>query len=136
MQDRHFDVVWAAVHEAFVRGAVLGVPASVRRCGHPTPGTDHPTPGTKPLADRLGPVAGAFIANFLQFLFMALWALVFGRMIMSWVDPTGRNRVSSLLFQATEPILAPVRRMLPQSGMIDWSGFVVLLILGFLWRAF
>ena len=88
------------------------------------------------MADRLGRVAGAFIANFLQFLFMALWALVFGRMIMSWVDPTGRNRVSSLLFQATEPILAPVRRMLPQSGMIDWSGFVVLLILGFLWRAF
>ena len=129
MQDRHFGVVWAAVHEAFVPGAVLGVPASVRRRGHPRP-------GLAPLADRLGPVAGAFIANFLQFLFMALWALVFGRMIMSWVDPTGRNRVSSLLFQATEPILAPVRRMLPQSGMIDWSGFVVLLILGFLWRAF
>ena len=81
-------------------------------------------------------MAGAFIANFLQFLFMALWALVFGRMIMSWVDPTGRNRVSSLLFQATEPILAPVRRMLQQSGMMDWSGLVVLLILGFLWRAF
>ena len=41
-----------------------------------------------------------------------------------------------LPFQATEPILAPVRRMLPQSGMIDWSGFIVLIILGFLWRAF
>lgn len=81
-------------------------------------------------------MAGAFISNFLQFLFMALWALVFGRMIMSWVDPTGRNRVSSFLIQATEPILAPVRRMLPQTGMIDWSGFIVLLILGFLWRAF
>jgi YggT family protein len=40
------------------------------------------------------------------------------------------------LFQATEPILAPVRRMLPQTGMIDWSGFIVLIILGFLWRAF
>jgi YggT family protein len=81
-------------------------------------------------------VGGAFIANFLQFLFMALWALVFGRMIMSWVDPQGRNRISSLLFQATEPLLAPVRRMLPRSGMVDWSGFVVLIVLGFLWRAF
>ncbi|MEO6208441.1 MAG: YggT family protein [Candidatus Limnocylindrales bacterium] len=81
-------------------------------------------------------MGGAFLSNFLQFLFMALWALVFGRMIMSWVDPTGRNRVSSFLIQSTEPLLAPVRRMLPQSGMIDWSGFVVLLILGFLWRAF
>ena len=55
---------------------------------------------------------------------------------MSWVDPTGRNQISTFLFQATEPILAPVRRMLPQSGMIDWSGFIVLIVLGFLWRAF
>jgi YggT family protein len=81
-------------------------------------------------------VAGAFFANFLQFLLMALWALIFGRMIMSWVDPTGRNQVTAFLFQATEPILAPVRRMLPQTGMIDWSGFIVLIVLGFLWRAF
>jgi YggT family protein len=80
-------------------------------------------------------VGGAFLANFLQLLFMALWLLVFGRMIMSWVDPQGRNQISSFLFQATEPILAPVRRMLPQSGMIDWSGFVVLIVLGFIWRA-
>jgi len=80
-------------------------------------------------------VGGAFVANFLQFLFMALWLLVFGRMIMSWVDPQGRNQVSSFLFQATEPILAPVRRMLPRMGMVDWSGFVVLIVLGFIWRA-
>jgi YggT family protein len=80
-------------------------------------------------------VAGSFIANFIQFLLIAVWALVFGRMIMSWVDPTGRNKISSLLIQATEPILAPVRRMLPQSGMIDWSGFIVLIVLGVLWRA-
>ena len=81
-------------------------------------------------------MAGSFLANFLQFLLIALWALVFGRMIMSWVDPTGRNQISSFLIQATEPILAPVRRVLPQNGMIDWSGLVVLLVLGMLWRAF
>ncbi len=77
---------------------------------------------------------GAFLVNFFQFLLMALWALVFGRMIMSWVDPMGRNRASAFLYQTTEPILAPVRRMLPQSGMIDWSGFIVLIVLGLLWR--
>lgn len=79
---------------------------------------------------------GAFLANFVQFLLMALWALVFGRMIMSWVDPSGRKQVSGFLVQATEPILAPVRRMLPKTGMIDWSGFIVLIVLSFLWRAF
>jgi YggT family protein len=57
-------------------------------------------------------------------------------MLMSWIDPTGRNQVSAFLIQTTEPILAPVRRLLPQNGMIDWSGLVVLLVLGMLWRAF
>ena len=77
-------------------------------------------------------MAGAFFINFIQFLLWALWALIFGRMIMSWVDPAGRNQISAFLFQTTEPILAPVRRMLPQTGMIDWSGFIVLIIIGFI----
>ena len=78
----------------------------------------------------------AFVLTFIQFLLVALWALVLGRMLMSWVDPGGRNQVSAFLIQTTEPILAPVRRALPSSGAIDWSGFVVLIVLGFLWRAF
>jgi YggT family protein len=77
-------------------------------------------------------VPGAFLLNFIQFLLIALWALIFGRMLMSWIDPTGRNHISTFLIQTTEPILGPVRRMLPQSGMIDWSGFIVLILLGFI----
>ena len=78
----------------------------------------------------------AFLLNFVQFLLIALWLLVLGRMVMSWIDPAGRNQVSAFLVQTTEPILAPVRRLLPSTGMVDWSGFVVLIVLGFLWRAF
>jgi YggT family protein len=78
----------------------------------------------------------AFLLNFVQFLLIALWLLVLGRMVMSWVDPAGRNKVSSFLVQTTEPLLAPVRRLLPSTGMVDWSGLVVLIVLGFLWRAF
>jgi YggT family protein len=78
----------------------------------------------------------AFLLNFVQFLLIGLWLLVLGRMVMSWIDPGGRNQVSAFLVQTTEPILAPVRRLLPSTGMVDWSGFVVLIVLGFLWRAF
>lgn len=81
-------------------------------------------------------MAGSFLQNFLQLFFMALWLLIFGRVLVSWVDPTGRNQISTFLIQTTEPILAPVRRMLPQNGMIDFSPLIVLLILGVLWRAF
>ena len=85
-------------------------------------------------AGRLGRVA--FVLTFVQFLLIAVWLLVLGRMLMSWVDPSARNQVSSFLIQATEPLLSPVRRVLPATGAIDWSGFVVLIVLGFLWRAF
>jgi YggT family protein len=73
---------------------------------------------------------------FVQFILIAVWLLVLGRVLMSWVDPQGRNAVSAFLISLTEPILAPVRRLLPRRGAIDWSGFVVLIVLGVLWRAF
>ncbi len=77
----------------------------------------------------------SLVLTFVQFLLIALWALVLGRMLMSWIDPGGRNQVSAFLIQATEPMLAPVRRLLPATGMIDWSSFIVLIVLGFLWRS-
>jgi YggT family protein len=81
-------------------------------------------------------VGGAFLLTLIRFVLIAAWVLVLGRMLMSWVDPAGRSQVSAVLIKATEPILAPVRRLLPPTRMIDWSGFLVLIILGLLWRAF
>jgi len=80
-------------------------------------------------------MGGAFLLNFIQLLLIAVWALVLARIVISWVDPAGRNQVSIFLFRVTEPILAPVRRLLPSGGTIDWSGFLVLIVLGFLWRS-
>lgn len=77
-----------------------------------------------------------FFGVFLGTLAFLLWILVFGRVLFSWFDPSGSSGVSRFLFQATEPILAPVRRILPQAGMFDFSGLVVLIVLGFVWRAF
>jgi len=79
-------------------------------------------------------VAGAFIRNFLLFLVLALWALILARVLLSWVDPTGRGRVTAFVIQMTEPILAPVRRALPRTGMFDLSPLIVLLVLGVLLR--
>jgi YggT family protein len=78
----------------------------------------------------------AFIRNFLGLFFMALWLLVFARVLMSWVDPGRQRGISTFLIETTEPLLAPVRRVLPPTGMIDFSPLIVLLILGVLWRAF
>ena len=78
----------------------------------------------------------AFVQLFAGVLVFLLWLLVLGRVLLSWFDPTGSSAIGRFLFQATEPILAPVRRMLPQTGMLDFSGLLVLLVLGAVMRAF
>lgn len=77
----------------------------------------------------------SFARNFLSLLLIALWLLILGRVLMSWFDPGRSNQVSRFLVQATEPFLAPVRRLLPQTGMFDFSALIVLLVLGTLMRA-
>ena len=80
-------------------------------------------------------MGAAFIANFLRFFVIALWLIIMGRVLMSWIDPTGRTRIGSFLVAVTEPILGPVRKLLPRTGMIDFSPLIVILVLGMFVRA-
>ena len=72
---------------------------------------------------------GAYVANLVQLFVTVLWVLVLGRVLVSWVDPMGRNQISGFLIQVTEPMLAPIRRMLPSTGMIDFSPLILMLVL-------
>lgn len=38
-------------------------------------------------------------------------------------------RLYDVIFAVTEPVLAPIRRILPQTGMIDFSPLVLIIIL-------
>jgi YggT family protein len=76
----------------------------------------------------------AFVRNFLEILVLVLWLLVLGRVLVSWVDPMARNSVSRYLVALTEPMLAPIRRLLPQTGMMDFSPLILMLGLGVLLR--
>jgi YggT family protein len=78
----------------------------------------------------------AFVRNFAELFLLALFILVFARVVVSWIDPAGRNRASVFIVQTTEPILAPVRRALPKTGMVDLSATVVLLVLFALMKLF
>ena len=77
---------------------------------------------------------GAFLVNLLQIAFLAVWVLVLGRVFLSWFDPAGRSQAGSFVIAATEPILAPIRRVLPASGAVDFSPLVVLIVLSLLWQ--
>jgi YggT family protein len=78
---------------------------------------------------------GAFFQAIVGGIALVLWLLIFGRLLLSWVDPMGRTSASGFLVSMTEWLLAPVRRMLPQAGMFDFSGLLVLILLGAVMRA-
>ncbi|HEY7024565.1 MAG TPA: YggT family protein [Candidatus Limnocylindrales bacterium] len=73
-----------------------------------------------------------FIVVFIQLFVTVLWLVVVGRVLIGWVNPTYQGTVARFLFETTEPFLAPIRRFLPSSGMVDWSPLVLLVVLGFL----
>ncbi len=55
------------------------------------------------------------------------WMIII-RAILSWVSQ-GRNPIDHLLFQLTEPLMAPIRRVIPAMGGLDFSAMIVILIL-------
>lgn len=72
---------------------------------------------------------GLFARNFVQLFVLVLWALVLARVVISWVDPRGRNSISRQVIALTEPLLGPIRRLLPATGGLDLSPLIVMLVL-------
>jgi YggT family protein len=72
------------------------------------------------------------LASFVNFFFTVLTIIVFGRALMSWFDPGLRSSIGQILFQITEPLLAPIRRIMPSTGVIDLSPIILLIGLQFL----
>jgi len=69
----------------------------------------------------------------ITFLQVMTWAVV-GRALISWVDPQGTNPISRFLVQLTEPIVGPIRSVVPRIGMIDISPIFAILLLQVLAR--
>jgi len=76
----------------------------------------------------------AVFVDFLQLLAFVLWLLLVVRVVLSWTNPTGGGGLTAFVYQATEPILAPIRRVLPPTAGVDWSPLVAMLILGVILR--
>ena len=51
------------------------------------------------------------------------------RSLISWIMPGQINFFTNALYQLTEPILVPVRKIIPKWGRIDFSPFVAVVIL-------
>jgi YggT family protein len=58
------------------------------------------------------------------------------RIVLTWVPHNAQHPAAAFLYKITEPILAPVRRVIPSIGGIDISPIVVFIGLGFIKRIF
>jgi len=73
--------------------------------------------------------SGNFIICFVEILVTVLtWAIII-RSLMSWFNPRGDNPLVLLLDNITEPILAPLRRIVPRLGMLDITPLVAILLM-------
>lgn len=70
-----------------------------------------------------------FIAYLIDLFFTVLYLAILARILVSWVNPNPYHPAMQILYQITEPILAPIRRYLPQTGMIDFSPLVAIILL-------
>ncbi|WP_333607615.1 YggT family protein [Arsukibacterium sp.] len=66
--------------------------------------------------------------------FLVFWVLIL-RALLSWFSQ-GRNPVEHVVHQLTEPLLKPIRRILPPMGGLDLSILVVIIALQFVYFLF
>lgn len=71
----------------------------------------------------------ALLSTFVFYLTQVLTFAIFLRVLFSWAPLSPRNPFIMILHQVTEPLLAPIRRVLPQLGVLDLSPVVAILIL-------
>jgi len=73
------------------------------------------------------------LANVLDTILYLYMLIVIIRALISWVNPDPYNPIVQFLMSATEPVLAPVRRMIPLSTIgIDISPIIVILAIMFI----
>jgi YggT family protein len=74
------------------------------------------------------------IAEILLWVLNILSLLLIARALISWVDPGFNWSISRALFTATEPILQPIRQVMPNTGMFDFSTVVAIVLIQILSR--
>jgi len=75
-------------------------------------------------------LAVAWLVEYLLWAYM--WVIII-RALISWVSPDPWNPIVQFLFRVTDPVLRPIQRRLPMTG-IDFSPMVVILVIMFLQR--
>ena len=58
--------------------------------------------------------------------------IIIARALISWINPNPYNPLIRIIYAITDPVLVPLRRLLPDLGGLDISPFVALVIIWFI----
>jgi YggT family protein len=74
-------------------------------------------------------VMAGYVINFVLLFVRIFSYAIIGRVIMSWIDQPGTMRITIILRDITEPVLGPLRRILPSMGGLDFTPIIAMLLL-------
>ena len=73
-----------------------------------------------------------FLIQFVNLLVTVFYIAILARVLLSWF-PIGPDSalmpLVRVVYQITEPILGPIRRVLPEMGVIDLSPMIAIVVL-------
>jgi len=59
-----------------------------------------------------------------------LWLAILGRVLLSWFPEVNRNNpIVVIIYQISEPILSPLRRVVPRMGSFDLTPMIAIILL-------
>lgn len=73
-----------------------------------------------------------FVLTFLEMLLQVLSIAILIRVLLTWFPIDQSNPIIRILYDVTEPILAPLRKVIPRIGMFDLSPIAAMLLIQFI----
>lgn len=69
------------------------------------------------------------LINFVDIVVRLLSLAILVRVLLSWMPVDRNGRFVEIILQITEPVVGPIRRVLPSFGGLDFSPMVALIVL-------
>ena len=85
--------------------------------------------GRAPDLSHIRYVAVSALFNVLNSLLTVYFIILVLRSLVSWTRPDPNSDLVRFLYAITEPVLEPIRAILPQTGMIDFSPLVATVLI-------
>lgn len=69
------------------------------------------------------------IANLLKTVIYLHMFIIFIQIVISWVNPGAYNPITVIMYQLSEPVLKPARRLIPAAGGFDFSPMIAIIVM-------